>query len=273
MTTQAPIQIDRENWRGYAANAPAPSDWTAIVAAAGRGSRLGYHLPKILFPVAGRPILEWLLEMVVPVCETAVFVLSPDGRAEVEQVLERLIPGRYRIAIQANPSGMGDAVQVGSAEVRTPHTAVLWGDQVALRPKWVEAVVRLHAGPLMPHLTVPTVFRDAPYIHFERHPDGRIARLLQAREGDAMPARGESDAGFFCFQTAVLQRLLAEAKNQAAALGSRTAEFNLLPVIPLAASAGLAILTPRLMDAEETVGINSVADAGRLERFLRRNNA
>ena len=39
-----------------------PECWTAIVPAAGRGSRLGFDQPKILFPVAGRPILDWLLE-------------------------------------------------------------------------------------------------------------------------------------------------------------------------------------------------------------------
>ena len=234
---------------------------------------MNYGPPKILFPVAGRPILEWLLDLVVPICETTVFVLSPDGRDRVEAILERLIPGRYRIAIQAHASGMGDAVQIGAAEVSTPHTAVMWGDQVALRPTSVASVARLHAGPLRPHATVPTVFRDAPYIHFERHRDGRIARLLQAREGDAMPARGESDTGFFCFQTQVLRRLLVDFEEQAGARGSRTAEFNLLPVIPFAAETGHTVLTPHVMDVEETIGINTRADAERVEAFLRRGNA
>lgn len=273
MIPQPLPRIDRDNWRGYAATALVPTDWTAIIAAAGKGSRLGYHLPKILFPVAGRPILEWLLELVVPVCKTIVLVLSLDGRAYVEPILERLIPGRYKIAIQPHPIGMGDAIQIGAAEVSTLHTAVMWGDQVALRADSVAAVTRLHAGPLQPHLTVPTVLRDAPYIHFERHPDGRIARLLQAREGDAMPARGESDAGFFCFRTSVLRQLLAQVCEQAGTLGSCTADFNLLPVIPFAANKGQTILTPHIMEVEETIGINSPSDVELLEPFLRRDNA
>jgi bifunctional N-acetylglucosamine-1-phosphate-uridyltransferase/glucosamine-1-phosphate-acetyltransferase GlmU-like protein len=234
---------------------------------------LDYGPPKILFPVAGRPILEWLLDLVVPMCQTAVFVLSPDGRDCVEPVLDRLIPGRYKIAIQTHPSGMGDAVEIGAAGIATRHTAVMWGDQVALRPKSVAMVARLHAGPLEPHATVPTVFRDAPYIHFERHPDGRIARLLQAREGDTMPERGESDTGFFCFQTQVLRQLLVAFKKQSGARGSRTDEFNLLPVIPFAAETGHTVLTPHAMDVEETIGINTRADAERVGAFLRRSNA
>jgi bifunctional N-acetylglucosamine-1-phosphate-uridyltransferase/glucosamine-1-phosphate-acetyltransferase GlmU-like protein len=86
-----------------------------------------------------------------------------------------------------------------------------------------------------------------------------------------MPARGESGTRFFCFRTPVLVRLLAELRA-APATGRGTGEFNLLPVIPLAASQG-TVLTPRLMSVEETVGVNSAGDAGVLEEFLRRNHA
>jgi bifunctional UDP-N-acetylglucosamine pyrophosphorylase/glucosamine-1-phosphate N-acetyltransferase len=269
MSSQSFPEIDRGNWRSYAATGVNPKDWTAIIAAAGKGSRLGYHLPKILYPVCGRPILAWLLDLVAPFCETTVLVLAPDGREVVEPALESLAPGRFRIAIQPEPKGMGDAVEVGLSQVGTRNTAVMWGDQVALRAASVQAVMRLHAGPLEPGLTVPTVFRDAPYIHFERGPDGVISQLLQLREGDSMPQRGESDTGFFCFETTLLRSLLAELRGQTSGQGARTAEFNLLPVIPLAASAGYRVLTPHVMDEEETIGINSAADVQRVESYLR----
>jgi bifunctional UDP-N-acetylglucosamine pyrophosphorylase/glucosamine-1-phosphate N-acetyltransferase len=269
MTAPPPLTVDRTNWLQHAAPHVDSSRWTAVVAAAGKGSRLGFSHPKILFPVAGGPILEWLLDLLLPSCRTAVFVLSPDGRDEVEPELERLAPGRYRIAIQPFPTGMGDAVEIGAAQVVTRHTVVLWGDQVALRPASVEAVLRLHQGPRSPDLTVPTVFRQSPYIHFERDDAGRIANLLQAREGDAMPEYGESDTGLFCFRTEVLRRLLVELRAGGAATGAGTAEFNLLPIIPFAARNAHYVLAAHLMDVEETVGINSAADAARAESFLR----
>jgi bifunctional N-acetylglucosamine-1-phosphate-uridyltransferase/glucosamine-1-phosphate-acetyltransferase GlmU-like protein len=165
---------------------------------------------------------------------------------------------------------MGDAVEIGAAHVETRNSVVLWGDQVALRPRSVNAVLRVHQGPLGPHLTIPTVLRAAPYIHFERDAAGRIAKLLQAREGDAMPEFGESDTGLFCFRTEVLRRLLAELRSGGAAIGSGTAEFNLLPIVPFAAGSCLNVLTAQLMEVEETVGINAPADAERVEAFLRR---
>jgi bifunctional UDP-N-acetylglucosamine pyrophosphorylase/glucosamine-1-phosphate N-acetyltransferase len=264
-----PVEIDRNNWMDYSASQVDRSQWTAVIAAAGKGSRLGFDRPKVLFSVAGRTILEWLLDLLLPYCDSVVLVLSPEGRADVESALEKLAPGRYRIAIQSVPTGMGDAVEIGAAEVMTSHTSVAWGDQVALRPSSVEAVLRLHQGPLAPDITIPTVLRSNPYIHFERDAEGRINKLLQAREGDPMPQQGESDTGFFCFRTEALRHLLAEMRKSPTAHGGRTAEFNLLPVIPFAASRSHRILTPHIMDVEETIGINTVDDSRRVEPFLR----
>jgi CTP:molybdopterin cytidylyltransferase MocA len=53
------MKIDLKNWEEFAAPSVDPSLWTAIVPAAGRGSRLGFDKPKILYPVAERPILDF----------------------------------------------------------------------------------------------------------------------------------------------------------------------------------------------------------------------
>lgn len=268
--TASPSIVTNAEWARFAAPRVEPSQWNTVIAAAGRGSRLGFDKPKILFPVGGRTILEWLLDLLLPRCAACVFVLSPEGRKEVEPHLESHAKGRYHITVQETPTGMGDAIAIGMEAVDTPFAALLWGDQVAIRPESIEAVLRLHQGPLVPSITVPTVMRPDPYIHFERDTSGRITRVLQAREGDAMPGRGESDAGFFCFCAEPLRGLLEDIRSGPNARGARTGEFNLLPVIPYAASLGLRVLTPQIMEIEETVGINSAADAARVEPYLRR---
>ena len=248
------------------------SAWTAIIPAAGRGSRLGFHRPKILYPVAGRPILDWLLDFLEPACASLVFVVSPEGAPEIVSELRLRIPGRFQVVIQATPTGMGDAVALALPSVRTPHAAVVWGDQVALARASVETCLALHAGPLEPDVTCPTVLRANPYIHFERDAQGRLTALRQAREGDAMPESGESDTGFFCFRTTRLADLLEAQRSEGGGAGTVTREFNLLPVIPRAArvDGGSRVVTPRHMSIEETVGVNSPADATLVEEFLRR---
>jgi len=244
-----------------------PAGWTAVIPAAGRGTRLDFSRAKILYPLGGRLILDWLLDFLLPNCASLVFVLSPDGAAEVIAALEQRIPGRFAVVIQESPTGMGDAVALALPQVRTRRIAVVWGDQVALRSASVAACMRLHQGPLQPALTCPTVVRANPYIHFDRDAAGRLIGLRQAREGDAMPATGESDTGFFCFETVALRRLLDRLRSGNAALGTVTREFNLLPVIPLAAQQEV-VLTPRVMRLEETVGVNTSQDAAAVEAFL-----
>lgn len=265
--------VCREGWERYAAPKVLPMIWTAVIPAAGRGTRMGFDKPKILYPVAGRPILEWLMELLLPFCETVALVVSPSGRSAVEEKLRELAPGRCRTVVQEQPTGMGDAVAIGLEAVETPHVAVVWGDQVALRSQSVEACLRIHQGWLAPRITCPTVLRSDPYIHFLRGPHGELCGVLQAREGDPMPSVGESDTGFFCFRTQDLRALLEERRASPEARGRLTGEFNLLPLIPLAARQQGAVLTPRLMEIEETVGVNSPEDAIAVEHYLLRSHA
>lgn len=268
MTPHLPV-IDRGNWTEYASGATEPAAYSVVIAAAGRGTRLGFDKPKILFPLLGKPILEWLIELFAPQVSRLVLVLSPDGTPFVKPELDRLIGGRYEIVEQTNPSGMGDAVSLGLEAVQTDSVGIVWGDQAALRSATIEAVLRLHGGALRPFATIPTVINSPPYIHFSRNSSGVIDGLLQAREGDIMPAEGESDVGFFCFRTQPLKEMLALMRPIASARGATTGEFNFLPVIPLAAKSGHIILTPHITSPSESVGINSRADASRLESILR----
>jgi bifunctional N-acetylglucosamine-1-phosphate-uridyltransferase/glucosamine-1-phosphate-acetyltransferase GlmU-like protein len=108
--------------------------------------------------------------------------------------------------------------------------------------------------------------RPEPYIHFERDSGGGISGLLQRREGDRMPAEGESDTGFFCFRAARLRSCLEELRKTSLR-GNATGEFNFLPVIPLLARSGI-VVSPRIMTLEETVGVNSKEDAALLRPIL-----
>ncbi|BDC53186.1 hypothetical protein F183_A55010 (plasmid) [Bryobacterales bacterium F-183] len=263
------MRIDRSNWQDVA-SPRIESDWSVVIPAAGKGTRLGSSLPKILYPVGGRPILAWLFDLFLPsISGPIVLVVAPWSKDAVQKAaLELAGEDRVKIAVQEVPTGMGDAVEIGVTQVTTQNVAVVWGDQVALRKSSIEAVFRVHEGPLQPAVTFPTVDRDQPYIHFERNADGNIVALRQAREGDPMPPVGESDTGFFCFQTLILQQLLADSRKNGQR-GSATGEFNLLPILVDAAIRQYRVLTPRVVREEETVGINTPEDAARVEEFLR----
>lgn len=260
----APPIVSRENSAAFLDAAVHPPLWTALIPAAGRGSRLGFDKPKILFPIAGKSILEWLVDLLHPLCSQFVFVLSPQGRELVEAVACRLLPGCHRIAQQIEPRGMADAIGCGLPAVETPNALIVWGDQVALRPASLDLAMRIHQGPALPEATCPTLWRDRPYIHFERDAGSRVIRVLQQREGDVLPERGESDCGVFLFRAEALRRTLPRLLNSPESIGKRTHELNFLPIFPMLDS----LISVPIMTKAESVGVNSPADAEYLERHL-----
>ncbi len=264
-----PRALDLANWEAWAIPAATRERWTAVIPAAGRGTRLAWSGPKILYPVLGRTILEWLFRALEPTCAELVLVLAPHAREVVLRECERLAPGRFHVAVQPEPVGMGDAVLRGLECVRTPLAAVVWGDQVALRRSSIAACQRLHQGPLAPDVTVPIVARSQPYIHVARDDAGTITAILQRREGDDLPAEGMSDTGFFCVHAERTRAWLAELATSDEGRGRATGEFNFLPVIPWAVRRGARVLAPRIMAPDEAIGINTADEARSLEAFLK----
>lgn len=240
-----------------------------VVPAAGRGSRLGWTGPKILCPVAGRPMLDHFLETYAPFASRIVVVASPDGRAKIDACLTgAAVPAES--VVQAAPTGMLPAILCARDVVlasRPDEVWVTWGDQIAIRPATAARLARELAEHPGAALVFPTVSQTPPYIHFDRDAAGRIIAVRQRREGDAMPETGESDAGLFGMRGHTYLGLLPEF-DAAAAAGTGTAERNFLPFLPwLAARA--EVRTFALEDPMEAVGINTPADLAAVERYLR----
>jgi bifunctional UDP-N-acetylglucosamine pyrophosphorylase / glucosamine-1-phosphate N-acetyltransferase len=244
-------------------------DWTAIIPAAGHAKRLGSAQPKILYPILGRPILSWLVELLDPFCGSFVFVLSPSARASVEAVLLSFMEKPFSLAIQNEPRGMADAVLCSEPFVKTPSCLVLWGDQILLRKETVANAVARHEDRPGSPLTLPTVLREKPYIHFARDERGRITRVYQAREEKIPVLQGESDCGLFLFNTAALFKVLRQEEANPEYHGRETKEYNLLPLIPLWDKGKTGITTLRIEHRDESMGINTPEEARAVEELLR----
>jgi bifunctional UDP-N-acetylglucosamine pyrophosphorylase/glucosamine-1-phosphate N-acetyltransferase len=237
-----------------------------VIPAAGRGSRLGGTVPKPLAPVNGSPMLDHLVALYRPFVEAFAVIVHPSFAAEAQA----WAAGHERIGIleQAVPTGMLDAILVAVPFVRDLRPRMVWitwADQIGILPATLRRLADLDArGAAM---IVPTIEAADPYIHFERDAAGRIAGLRQRREGDAMPADGESDMGLFALD---LDAFVGELPRYAEAVtaGAATGERNFLPFIPWLA-ARREVLTIRGSDAMERVGINTPEDLARVGAWLR----
>lgn len=245
------------------------TDWTVVIPAAGTGGRLGYERPKILYPILDRTILDWLIELFVDRCHRFVLVLSPGGAEQVSREVARRLGQRASWVLQEQPLGMADAIWQTRDAVDTPATAVVWGDQVTLAGQTVEACLRLHAARDHATLTLPTAWKERPYIHIVRDHAGRIVKVLEAREVDTELPAGENDCGLFAFSTEALFGVLGEARARGLGVGAETRELNLLPLLPHFEVGAHAVATLRLAGDEETLGVNSEEDARLAAKILR----
>ncbi|MBF0380283.1 MAG: NTP transferase domain-containing protein [Magnetococcales bacterium] len=242
--------------------------WTAIIPAAGRGSRLGYDKPKILYPLLGRTILDWLLDALIPVCDKFILVLAPDGVDEVIPSFKKRVGAAGSWVVQEKPTGMGSAVLLSKSVVETPYSMVIWGDQVTLRKETLLACAAIHEQRPNATMTLPTIIKENPYIHLERDSNSQIKRVLQARENEIKVSHGENDCGLFLFTTSSLFPTLEKARAQGVGMGSQTSEFNLVQVLPKFENGPGSVATVRIHDPMETLGVNSVEDAQLAEQEL-----
>jgi bifunctional N-acetylglucosamine-1-phosphate-uridyltransferase/glucosamine-1-phosphate-acetyltransferase GlmU-like protein len=197
-----------------------------------------------------------------------VIVVSPGAVAAVRLALAT--EPQVTLIVQEKPTGMLDAILLAHGEVSAgPARRVLitWCDQVAIAPATVGAVIAAAAAQPEPPVVMPVCRSADPYVHLVRDPDGRIVRVLHRREGDEMPREGESDAGVFDLsREAYLQWLPQYAA--APDIGAVTGERNFVPFAAWAAARG-AVVTIPCRDREEAVGINTPAELGRVEQYLR----
>src|SRR5262245_54456800 len=104
------------------------SSLTALVLAAGQGTRMKSALPKVLHPIAGRPMLYYAVRAAFEAgAEHAVIVTS--GRSEIETELGRHFPAeRLSFAVQAEARGTGDAARIGLEKVKSERVLIVCGD-------------------------------------------------------------------------------------------------------------------------------------------------
>jgi bifunctional UDP-N-acetylglucosamine pyrophosphorylase/glucosamine-1-phosphate N-acetyltransferase len=178
----------------------------AIVMAAGQGTRMKSRLPKVLHPIAGRPLVSWVLGALSGARIGHTVVVLGHGAGEVRPVL----PPGCVVAIQREQLGTGHATQVGLRHLdRSCDTViVLSGDTPLISRELVRAVIAGHRRATAAATLVSAVV-DEPgaYGRVVRDPAG--VRVVEARDADrAERAIKEINAGLYVFDRRQLERAL-----------------------------------------------------------------
>jgi bifunctional UDP-N-acetylglucosamine pyrophosphorylase/glucosamine-1-phosphate N-acetyltransferase len=118
----------------------------AIILAAGQGTRMKSALPKVMHPIAGRPLVYYPVRAALDAGCTEVVVVVGYGREVVSAYLAKAFSSNVRTAVQEQQRGTGDAARAGLESVTQENALIFYGDVPLLMAADVAKVARVLEG-------------------------------------------------------------------------------------------------------------------------------
>jgi bifunctional UDP-N-acetylglucosamine pyrophosphorylase / glucosamine-1-phosphate N-acetyltransferase len=236
-----------------------------IVLAAGQGKRMRSALPKVLHPLAGRPLLGHVLDTARALRPARIFVVHGHG---ADQVRAAFAEAKVEWVLQAEQRGTGHAVQQALPRLSSgAQVLVLSGDVPLVRGDTL-AQLAAAAGKGLAILT--SELSDATgYGRVLRDARGRVRRIVEEKDASAKERRiREWYCGFLSAGAKSLAGWLARLTD-----GNAQKEYYLTDVIGIAAKAGASVAAVKVADAAEAAGVNSKEELAALERALQAREA
>lgn len=237
-----------------------------VILAAGTGKRMRSALPKVLHPLAGRPLLSHVIDTARTLKPARLVVVIGHG---AEAVRSAVAAPDVQFAVQEQQLGTGHAVQQALPLLDPAHpTLVLYGDVPLTRASTLR---RLTDAAGQNGYGVLTVTLDDPtgYGRIVRDADGGVLRIVEQKDASEEQRRiREINTGIIVTPTAPLADWLASLKND-----NVQGEFYLTDVVELAIEAGLEVVTTQPDEEWETLGVNSKQQLAELERIHQGNVA
>ncbi len=192
------------------------TDLSAVILAAGQGTRMKSALPKVLHPLAGRPLLAYPVRAALAAGAKRIVVVT-SGRPEIDAVLAEEFPGvDLATVVQDPPRGTGDAARIALARVSSARVLVLCGDTPLLDPLELARLLGLLEGPAAAELALLTAEVDEPhgYGRVLRDEGGQLREIREERDltSDAERTVREVNAGVYAASRVALERALLELR-------------------------------------------------------------
>ena len=236
----------------------------AVILAAGQGTRLRSSLPKVLHPLAGRPLIFYSVEAArAATGERPALVIGHGADA-----VRAAVGNQASYVEQAEQLGTGHAVRQAEAALRGQCDLVLvsYGDMPLLTSATLSALAQAqmnHKGP-MTLLAVDSA-RLTDFGRVVRDAQGRVQAVVEVPQ--LRPEQKditERNAGTYCFEAEWLWGALPRLQR------SPAGEFYLTDLVAMAAAEGREVGALALQDPDEVIGINTRAQLAEAEAALRR---
>jgi bifunctional UDP-N-acetylglucosamine pyrophosphorylase / glucosamine-1-phosphate N-acetyltransferase len=244
--------------------------------AAGKGTRMKSDLPKVLHPIAGKPMLHHVLDTAAQLQARSVTVITGHGAAKVIAACAAYTRANsqfdLKFVTQEPQLGTGHAVQQAAPVLPGDGvTLVLSGDVPLTQSDTLARLVAASGSAgTEQKLALLTIDFDNPtgYGRIVRAGDAVQAIVEQKDASDAQKQIKECYSGIMAAPTAGLKEWLAKLDNRNA-----QHEFYLTDVVKHAVAAGVRVVAEKTQDAVQVAGVNSPLQLQQLEREFQRRSA
>lgn len=236
-----------------------------IILAAGQGTRMRSALPKVLHPLAGRPLLEHVVRTARALEPAAVHVVVGHG---AEAVRAALAGYPLNWVVQEEQLGTGHAVLQALPAVAADSTVlVLYGDVPLIRAETLAALVALAADG--PALLTACLAQPAGYGRILRDGSGAVQGVVEEKDAsDAQRAISEVNTGVLAAPASELMAYLPRVGND-----NRQGEYYLPDILGLAVAEGKRVGSFEAASELDVLGVNDRVQLNQVEREYQRREA
>ena len=241
-----------------------PDQLTVLVMAAGKGTRMRSALPKVLHPVCGRPMVQWVVDAARAAGASEVVCVTRPGDGIAEGLANDVT-----VAEQASGEGTGSAVLAARDAIAPGATVVvLSGDHPLVSAELIGELVATHEREAAAATILTTDSLDpAGYGRIVRAADGSVERIVETKYTDGLSADElalrEINLGSYAFDAGALFDALDR-------VGLEGGEVFLTGVLPVLRAGGQRVASHLTDDVSSAMGVNSRVDLMAVERLAQR---
>lgn len=238
---------------------------SAIILAAGAGTRMKSKMPKVLHSLCGYSMIEHVIRAVKASLIEDIVIIIGNGADQVENKLEGT---NIKFVLQKEQLGTGHAVQ--QAEDNIPdegNVIVLYGDMPMLSGETIKAFMDFH-DEQKNHVSVLTAKVENPfgYGRIVKNEKGEMTKIVEQKDADEDELKiDEINSGVYCFDAKFLKEHLNDIDNN-----NSQGEYYLPDLIGIAVQNQYKIGTYQAQDSEEIMGVNSRKQLAEAEASMRK---
>jgi len=229
-----------------------------VILAAGKGTRMKSDLPKVLQPIAGKPLLEHVIRTASPLSDRPLNIIVGHGAETVKSMLDG-----HHFILQEQQLGTGHAVQQALPSIHEDAVVlILYGDVPLIKQDTLQRLID-SVNPTTLGLLTVNLEQPQGYGRIVRDATGQVTEIVEQKDAsEEQLSIDEVNTGVMAVNASHLKQWLPTLSNNNA-----QGEYYLTDIIAMAKSQGITIETEQPLNEWEVLGVNDRRQQAALERI------